>query len=146
MRTREATLPDAEQIHRLILNSNAYQQSSAPPADPALKALAMSKDPENKFLWRFNRQRLEAEQLRAAPQPLGMLAKLEDLAVIRALPLEDAARIMERVGEDMDARIPPRNHLSVEPNPAVAVVKRPLFRACHELRLGHARPIGKLAA
>jgi hypothetical protein len=55
-----------KQIHRLILNSNAYQQSSAPPADPALKALAMSKDPENKFLWRFNRQRLEAEQLRDA--------------------------------------------------------------------------------
>ncbi|MFN0112411.1 MAG: DUF1549 and DUF1553 domain-containing protein [Blastocatellia bacterium] len=53
-------------IHRLILNSNAYQQSSAPPADSAYKTLAMTKDPENKFLWRFNRQRLEAEQMRDA--------------------------------------------------------------------------------
>lgn len=53
-------------IHRLILNSNTYQQSSAPPSEPALKTLALTKDPENKLLWRFNRQRLEAEQLRDA--------------------------------------------------------------------------------
>ncbi len=56
-------------IHRLILNSNAYQQSSRPPGDPALKALAMEKDPENRLLWKFDRQRLAAEQLRD-----GMLA------------------------------------------------------------------------
>ncbi len=53
-------------IHRLILNSNTYQQTSHPPRDPALKALALEKDPENKLLWRFNRQRLEAEQIRDA--------------------------------------------------------------------------------
>jgi len=53
-------------IHRLILNSNTYQQASGKPNDPALKALALEKDPENKFLWRFNRQRLEAEQIRDA--------------------------------------------------------------------------------
>ncbi|MGH9800829.1 MAG: DUF1553 domain-containing protein [Blastocatellia bacterium] len=55
-----------KQIHRLILNSNTYQQASAPPSDAALKTLATTKDPENNFLWRFNRQRLEAEQLRDA--------------------------------------------------------------------------------
>jgi Protein of unknown function (DUF1553)/Protein of unknown function (DUF1549) len=53
-------------IHRLILNSNTYQQSSKLPSDAALNALAMEKDPENKLLWRFNRQRLEAEQIRDA--------------------------------------------------------------------------------
>jgi hypothetical protein len=53
-------------IHRLILNSNAYQQASGAPSDPALKALATEKDPENKLLWRFNRQRLAAEQIRDA--------------------------------------------------------------------------------
>lgn len=53
-------------LHRLMLNSNTYQQSSQPPAEPALRALALQKDPENKWLWRFNRQRLEAEQLRDA--------------------------------------------------------------------------------
>jgi hypothetical protein len=51
-------------IHRLILNSNTYQQASK--NDPAMKSLAMTKDPENKLLWRFTRQRLEAEQIRDA--------------------------------------------------------------------------------
>jgi hypothetical protein len=55
-----------KRIHRLILSSSTYQQSSAPPSDPALKALVTKKDPENKFLWRFNRQRLAAEQIRDA--------------------------------------------------------------------------------
>lgn len=55
-----------KKIHRLILNSNTYQQASAPPSDPELKALATKKDPENKFYWRFNRQRLEAEEIRDA--------------------------------------------------------------------------------
>jgi hypothetical protein len=55
-----------KQVHRLILNSNTYQQASQPPADPSLRALVTRKDPENKLLWRFNRQRLEAEQLRDA--------------------------------------------------------------------------------
>jgi uncharacterized protein DUF1553/uncharacterized protein DUF1549 len=55
-----------KRIHRLILNSNAYMQSSAPPSDSALKTLALTKDPENRLLWRFNRRRLEAEQIRDA--------------------------------------------------------------------------------
>jgi hypothetical protein len=53
-------------IHRLILNSNTYQQASQAPSDPALKALALAKDPENKLFWRFSRQRLAAEQIRDA--------------------------------------------------------------------------------
>src|SRR6185436_2525167 len=53
-------------IHRLILNSNTYQQAFQLPSDPALRTLATTKDPENKWLWRFNRQRLEAEQIRDA--------------------------------------------------------------------------------
>lgn len=53
-------------IHRLILNSNTYQQSSAPPSDPERKALVTKKDPENKFYSHFTRQRLSAEQIRDA--------------------------------------------------------------------------------
>ncbi len=55
-----------KKMHRLILLSNAYQQSSALPTDATYQALALKKDPENKLVWRFNRQRLEAEQLRDA--------------------------------------------------------------------------------
>jgi hypothetical protein len=48
-------------IHRLILNSNAYRQASS-----TINAAAMEKDPENKLLWKFNRRRLEAEEIRDA--------------------------------------------------------------------------------
>jgi hypothetical protein len=51
-------------VHRLILNSNAYKQSSRLPADPKYRALANEKDPLNKLLWRANRRRLEAEAVR----------------------------------------------------------------------------------
>jgi hypothetical protein len=47
-------------IHRMILLSAAYRQSSKSPQEK----LAMEKDPENKLLWQFNRRRLEAEELR----------------------------------------------------------------------------------
>ena len=49
-------------IHRLILHSNTYRQSSALPE----KTGALEKDPDNKLLWRFNRRRLDAEELRDA--------------------------------------------------------------------------------
>jgi hypothetical protein len=48
-------------VHRLILNSNAYRQASS-----TVNVAAMEKDPENKLLWRFNRRRLEAEEIRDA--------------------------------------------------------------------------------
>ncbi len=47
-------------MHRTVMLSNAYRMSSAPDA-------ANSKiDADNRFLWRMNRQRLEAEALRDA--------------------------------------------------------------------------------
>jgi len=46
-------------VHRLILNSNAYRQDSS-----TVNSAAMEKDPENKLLWKFNRRRLEAEEIR----------------------------------------------------------------------------------
>src|SRR5213593_522086 len=50
-----------KRLHRLILESSAYLQSSAD-ANPAARA----KDPDNLLLWRFNRRRLEAEEARDA--------------------------------------------------------------------------------
>jgi hypothetical protein len=48
-------------VHRLILNSNTYRQSSS-----VNDAAAVQKDPENRWLWKFSRRRLEAEEIRDA--------------------------------------------------------------------------------
>ena len=45
-------------MHRLIVNSSTYQQSSA------YNELAAKADPFNRLLWRYDRQRLEAEIIR----------------------------------------------------------------------------------
>ncbi|MDX2179380.1 MAG: DUF1549 and DUF1553 domain-containing protein [Bryobacteraceae bacterium] len=53
-----------KKLHREILLSETYRQSSA--TTPAMEKLGAAKDPENKLLWKFNRRRLEAEELRDA--------------------------------------------------------------------------------
>jgi len=47
-------------LHRMILLSSAYRQSSRSANEKAYAA----KDPENKWLWKANRRRLEAEEIR----------------------------------------------------------------------------------
>jgi hypothetical protein len=47
-------------VHRMILLSGAYRQSSESP----LAKLAAEKDPENRLLWKFNKRRLSAEEIR----------------------------------------------------------------------------------
>lgn len=47
-------------IHKMILLSETYRQSSTSPIEETAKA----KDAENKLLWKFNRRRLEAEEIR----------------------------------------------------------------------------------
>ena len=49
-----------KKLHRAILLSNAYQQSSD------YNAEAATADPENKLVWRFTRRRLEGETIRDA--------------------------------------------------------------------------------
>ena len=49
-------------LHRMILLSNAYRQSSTSP----IEKTAMEQDSENALLWKFSRRRLEAEELRDA--------------------------------------------------------------------------------
>jgi hypothetical protein len=49
-------------IHRMILLSSTYRQSSQSP----IATLAKHKDPSNALLWHFNRRRLDAEELRDA--------------------------------------------------------------------------------
>jgi len=49
-------------IHRMILLSSAYRQSSISP----MEKVAMEKDSENALLWKYSHRRLEAEELRDA--------------------------------------------------------------------------------
>jgi hypothetical protein len=49
-------------IHRMILLSSAYQQSSLSPMEKE----AMDKDSDDALLWKFNHRRLEAEEIRDA--------------------------------------------------------------------------------
>ena len=48
-------------VQKLILLSSTYRQAST-----THNAAAQEKDPDNRLLWRFNRQRLEAEEIRDA--------------------------------------------------------------------------------
>ncbi len=61
-------------IHRLILLSSTYRQSSNPPGG----AQAAAKDAENKLLWKYSRRRLEAEEIRDAS--LAVAGRLNDKA------------------------------------------------------------------
>jgi hypothetical protein len=53
-------------LHRLILTSRTWQQSSSPGAetDPEKMAQNRAIDPDNKLLWRMNARRLDAEIIR----------------------------------------------------------------------------------
>ncbi len=49
-------------MHRMILLSSAYRQAGRSP----LEKVAAEKDPDNKLLWKFNKRRLSAEEIRDA--------------------------------------------------------------------------------
>lgn len=63
-----------KKLHRLILTSETWRQSSQGPADPAARAKAVAADPANVLLWRMNPQRLGYEEFRDA-----MMAATDDL-------------------------------------------------------------------
>ncbi|MAT10562.1 MAG: hypothetical protein CMM02_06100 [Rhodopirellula sp.] len=51
-------------LHRLILTSSAYQRTSIIPEDDAQYEQQLERDPTNGYYWRFNRRRLDLEQMR----------------------------------------------------------------------------------
>ncbi|MFN9977194.1 MAG: DUF1553 domain-containing protein, partial [Phycisphaerae bacterium] len=53
-----------KKLHRLIMTSAVYQQSSS--VNEKTHAAAIEKDPEDRLLWRQRLRRLEAEPLRDA--------------------------------------------------------------------------------
>lgn len=55
-----------KKLHRIILLSNAYQQTSVLPQNSEQFAVAKKLDPENRLLWKMNRHRLIFEEMRDA--------------------------------------------------------------------------------
>jgi hypothetical protein len=53
-------------MHRLLLTSAAWRQSGLGGLSETLQSRGGQKDPENRLLWHFPRQRLEAEMVRDA--------------------------------------------------------------------------------
>jgi hypothetical protein len=65
---------------------------------------------------------LEVENLGGLQQTLIVLGQLEDLAVVGAHAFEHGAAVMQRMGEEMNARIRPRDQLAVEPDKPLALI------------------------
>lgn len=87
---------DLKHMHRLVLNSRAYKQSSK---RPELENKAEAVDPENTLLWRQNLKRLESEiirdailtvsnqvNLRAFGPPAGITKPASGLSMVEAGP------------------------------------------------------------
>src|SRR5690606_11546473 len=55
-----------KKLHRRIMRSQAYQQSSYGPADEQAFAQATQIDPENRLLWRMNVRRLKFREMHDA--------------------------------------------------------------------------------
>ncbi|MCH2401873.1 MAG: DUF1553 domain-containing protein, partial [Pirellulales bacterium] len=62
------------QVHRWILLSDTFQQSSHGHLDPTIQQRAIANDPDNRLLWRMNLRRLSWEQFRDS-----MLVAAEEL-------------------------------------------------------------------
>jgi hypothetical protein len=55
-----------KKLHRWIVLSSTFRQSSSGPKDPKLRARAIKEDPANRLLWRMNQRRMTFEQFRDA--------------------------------------------------------------------------------
>lgn len=93
-------------LHRLIMTSSTYQQSSA------YRATAAQIDPQNKLLWRFPPQRLEGEVIRdSALAVAGLLnPKMGGPSIFPELP---EGMLAPRGGWKVDSELAERNRRSV---------------------------------
>ncbi len=81
-------------INRVILNSNAYQMAAAHPQD----ARYQKEDPLNRFLWKANLRRLDAEQLRDSI--LAVSGLLDTSLGGKTLPLRNRQFVFNHTSED----------------------------------------------
>ncbi|MEZ6130806.1 MAG: PSD1 and planctomycete cytochrome C domain-containing protein [Planctomycetaceae bacterium] len=83
-----------KELHRNIVLSSAYQMASAHPDDVA----AMDADPENRLLWKFRMQRLEAEQIRDAI--LAVSGRLDTSIGGKSVPLRNRQFVFNHTSVD----------------------------------------------
>ncbi|MFG0334545.1 MAG: DUF1553 domain-containing protein, partial [Maioricimonas sp. JB049] len=83
-----------KELHRLILSSNAYRMASGLPDE----STAAAADPENRLLWKFPMQRLEAEQLRDAV--LAVSGRLDDSIGGKTVPLRNRQFVFNHTSVD----------------------------------------------
>jgi mono/diheme cytochrome c family protein len=81
-------------LHRLIMLSATYQMNSTHPEEAAAARL----DPGNAFWWRFERQRLEAEQIRDGI--LAVAGRLEMALGGKTIPLRNRQFVFNHTSED----------------------------------------------
>jgi hypothetical protein len=99
-------------IHRLIVTSNTYGQSSAVDPEDDAHVLALKTDPNDHLLWHFHRRRLEGEAIRdAALQISGQLNRR--MFGPSAKPELPAVLLSSRYSWEADANPEDRNRRSI---------------------------------
>lgn len=83
-----------KELHRLILASSAYQMASTHPSEAA----AIPVDPENRLLWKFRLQRLDAEQIRDAV--LAVSGRLDESLGGKSIPLRNRQFVFDHTSID----------------------------------------------
>ena len=95
-----------KQMHRLMLNSAAYRQSSI------VAAAAVERDPENLLLARFSRRRLNADEIRDASLAATGTINLEMYGrpVVTPLGKEELANLTQRPDDSWVLTVDARQH------------------------------------
>ncbi|MBS0209550.1 MAG: PSD1 domain-containing protein [Planctomycetes bacterium] len=81
-------------LHRLIMRSNTYQMASRHPREAECAVI----DPENKLLWKWRQQRLEAEEIRDAI--LAVSGRLEQRIGGKTVPLRNRQFVFDHTSID----------------------------------------------
>ena len=98
-------------LHRLIMTSAAYQRDSQHPSAGAASSGAdpLLVDPENRLLWRFDLQRLDAEQIRDSL--LFVSGGLSDQIGGKTVPLRNKEFVFNHTSKDHTKYESPRRAL-----------------------------------
>jgi hypothetical protein len=83
-----------KRLHRLIVHSNTYQQSSS----HTLESLAADIDPANELLWKFPQLRLEAEQIHDSI--LAVCGELDPTLCGKTVPLRNRQFVFNHTSVD----------------------------------------------